>query len=137
MNPQEFGSYQVLAHTTFYCRRNETILPSPRCDRRYAAALPRQLLIRGFLLNNRDDLIQRYKDKVAFCPARGTTPDQLSDGIPMFLNQLTRTLGAEDEGDAAGGLQISGPLGGDASALSEMGVPQPFMAANCSGSATR
>ena len=76
----------------------------------------------GFLLNNRDNLVQRCKDKVALRPARGATPDQLSHGIPMFLDQLTRTLGAEEEGNAASGLQISGPSGGDALALSEMGV---------------
>ena len=78
--------------------------------------------MRGFLLNNRDELIQRCKDKVALRPARGATREQLSNGIPMFLDQLTRTLAAEDDGDAAGGLRISGPSGGDAAALSEMGV---------------
>lgn len=82
--------------------------------------------MRGFLLNHRDDLIQRCKDKVALRPSRGATSDQLSHGIPLFLDQLTRTLGAEDEVDAAGGVHISGPSGGDASALSEMGV-----SANC------
>lgn len=78
--------------------------------------------MRGFLLNNRDQLIQRCKDKVALRPSRGATREQLLNGIPMFLDQLTRTLAAEDDGDAAGGLRISGPSGGDASALSEMGV---------------
>lgn len=78
--------------------------------------------MRGFLLNNRDELIQRCKDKVALRPSRGATREQLLNGIPMFLDQLTRTLAAEDDGDAAGGLRISGPSGGDAAALSEMGV---------------
>ncbi|MEY8175044.1 sensor histidine kinase [Burkholderia multivorans] len=78
--------------------------------------------MRSFLLNNRDELIQRCKDKVALRPSRGATREQLLNGIPMFLDQLTRTLAAEDDGDAAGGLRISGPSGGDASALSEMGV---------------
>ena len=78
--------------------------------------------MRGFLLNNRDELIQRCKDKVALRPARGATPKQLAHGVPMFLDQLTRTLAAEGEGNAAGGLLISGPSGGDATALSEMGV---------------
>jgi signal transduction histidine kinase len=78
--------------------------------------------MRGFLLNNRDELIQRCKNKVALRPSRGATREQLSHGVPMFLDQLTRTLAAEDDGDAAGGLLISGPSGGDASALSEMGV---------------
>ena len=78
--------------------------------------------MRGFLLNNRDELIQRCKAKVALRPARGATREQLAHGVPMFLDQLTRTLAAEGEGDAAGGLLISGPSGGGAAALSEMGV---------------
>ena len=78
--------------------------------------------MRSFLLNNRDNLIQRCKDKVALRPSRGATPDQLSHGIPLFIDQLTRTFDAEDQGDDVGGRQISGPSGGDASALSEMGV---------------
>lgn len=78
--------------------------------------------MRGFLLNNRDELIQRCKDKVALRPSRGATREQLAHGVPLFLDQLTRTLEAEGDGDAAGGLRISGPPGGDATALSEMGV---------------
>lgn len=78
--------------------------------------------MRSFLLNNHDELVQRCKAKVAQRPSRGATPDQLSHGVPMFLQQLARTLEAEDQGDRAGGFEISGPSGGDASALSEMGV---------------
>ncbi|MFZ3119430.1 MAG: HAMP domain-containing sensor histidine kinase [Variovorax sp.] len=78
--------------------------------------------MRSFLLNNRDELIRRCKDKVALRPSRDATLEQLSHGVPMFLDQLIRTLEAEDGGDTAGGLRISGPSGGDASALSEMGV---------------
>ena len=78
--------------------------------------------MRGFLLNNRDELIQRCKDKVGLRPSRGATREQLAHGVPMFLDQLTRTLAAEGDGDAAGGLLISGPSGGDGTALSEMGV---------------
>lgn len=82
----------------------------------------RAIDMRSFLLNNRHELIQRCKDKVAMRPLRGATSDQLSHGVPMFLEQLTRTLAAEEHGDVIGGLEISGPSGGDASALSEMGV---------------
>ncbi|MCM5682294.1 HAMP domain-containing histidine kinase [Schlegelella sp. S2-27] len=78
--------------------------------------------MRGFLLNNRAELIQRCKDKVARRPSRGATRAQLAHGIPMFLDQLTRTLEAEGQGDVAGGLRISGPPGGDAAALSEVGI---------------
>jgi signal transduction histidine kinase len=78
--------------------------------------------MRSFLLNNRDELIQRCKAKVAQRPSRDATLEQLSHGIPMFLDQLTRTLKAEDGGDSAGGMRISGASGGQGSALSEMGV---------------
>ncbi|WAC71017.1 HAMP domain-containing sensor histidine kinase [Roseateles sp. SL47] len=78
--------------------------------------------MRGFLLNNRDELIQRCKDKVALRPSRGATREQLNHGIPLFLDQLARTLAAEEDGDGPGGMMISGPAGGDASALSEMGL---------------
>jgi signal transduction histidine kinase len=40
----------------------------------------------------------------------------------MFLEQLTMTLRAEEEGDAAEGTRISGPAGGDVRALSQIGV---------------
>jgi signal transduction histidine kinase len=75
-----------------------------------------------FLSTHRDELIERCKTKVAQRPHRAATPRQLAHGIPMFLGQLTRTLLAEDEGDLVKGEQISGPAGGDHSALSQIGV---------------
>lgn len=76
----------------------------------------------NFLSNNRNELIARCKAKVAQRPQRAVTPPQLANGIPMFLDQLTRTLLAEQEGDRAKGVHISGPAGGDAAALSQIGV---------------
>lgn len=75
-----------------------------------------------FLSNNRDELIARCKGKVAQRPHRAATDLQLVHGIPMFLDQLTRTLVAEDEEESDLSTQISGPSGGDALALSEIGV---------------
>jgi signal transduction histidine kinase len=75
-----------------------------------------------FLLTHRDELIARCKAKVAERPHRGATPEQLRNGVPLFLEQLTRTLQAEEEGEAWESLRISGASGGDASELSEMGV---------------
>ena len=40
----------------------------------------------------------------------------------MFLDQLARTLEAEDGGDNVGGIRISGASGGEGSALSEIGI---------------
>ena len=84
--------------------------------------LPPLPTLHAFLLNNRDELIARCKHKVAQRPRRAATNEQLANGIPLFLDQLTRTLGAEEADEVAESLRISGPSGGDSLALSEMGV---------------
>lgn len=76
----------------------------------------------SFLSNHRAELIDRCKAKVAQRPHRAATPQQLANGVPIFLDQLTRTLQAEEEGDMVEGVRISGPAGGDRSALSQIGV---------------
>jgi signal transduction histidine kinase len=75
-----------------------------------------------FLTNNRDELIARCKAKVAERPRRAATTEQLRNGIPLFIEQLTRTLQAEEDGEAWQSLKISGASGGDAASLSEIGV---------------
>ncbi len=75
-----------------------------------------------FLSNNRDELIERCKAKVAKRRHRSATYDQLRDGVPLFLEQLTRTLIVEEEGINDVAVLISGPSGGDVLALSEIGV---------------
>jgi signal transduction histidine kinase len=74
-----------------------------------------------FLINNRDELIARCKQKVAQRPHRAATRQQLVNGIPIFLEQLTRTLQAEERGAAAEGERISGASGG-VGASSEIGI---------------
>jgi signal transduction histidine kinase len=76
----------------------------------------------AFLSNHRDELIARCKAKVAQRPKRAATAAQLANGVPLFLEQLTKTLEAEEQGDAGKSLRISGTAGGDATALSEIGV---------------
>jgi len=76
----------------------------------------------SFLRHNRDELIERCKQKVAQRPKRAATAKQLSNGIPLFLDQLMRTLEAEQADQGAESIRISGPSGGDAHGLSEMGV---------------
>lgn len=75
-----------------------------------------------FLANNRDELITRCKAKVALRPKRAATDAQLSNGVPLFLEQLERTLEAEDAGHMDESLRISGASGGDTHLLSEMGM---------------
>ena len=76
----------------------------------------------AFLSNNRDELIARCKAKVAQRPRRAATAEQLANGVPLFLEQLTKTLEAELQGDTGRSLRISGASGGDATAMSEIGV---------------
>ena len=75
-----------------------------------------------FLSNNRDELISRCKAKIAQRRRRAATAAQLANGIPMFLAQLIQTLEAQDNGEVDESFRISGAAGGDAAALSEMGL---------------
>lgn len=79
-------------------------------------------MMHSFLANNRDELIKRCKFKVAKRDRRAFTAEQLKDGIPLFLDQLTRTLQADQAGLAGDSLKISGASGGDATTVSEIGV---------------
>ncbi|MEJ8814389.1 HAMP domain-containing sensor histidine kinase [Variovorax ureilyticus] len=75
-----------------------------------------------FLFNNREELIARCKTKVAQRPRRAATEAQLANGVPLFLDQLMRTLEAQEDGNVSESFRISGAAGGDASDLSEMGL---------------
>ena len=79
-----------------------------------------------FLANHRAELIESCKQKVALRPQREATPEQLRNGVPVFIEQLIRTLEAEEKGKGAESLRISGGSGGepaaDTGALTEMGV---------------
>jgi signal transduction histidine kinase len=76
----------------------------------------------SFLANNRDELVARCKTKVAGRPKRHATEEQLKNGIPLFLEQLRRTLQAEEADEDAASLAISGASGGDVLSISEVGV---------------
>jgi len=80
------------------------------------------MMMHTFLTNNRDELIGRCKAKVAARPKRAASEAQLSNGVPMFLSQLIRTLQAEDAGEHDQSVDISGSSGGDGLALSEIGI---------------
>lgn len=79
-------------------------------------------MMHKFISNNRSELIERCKSKVALRPRRAATVAQLGNGIPLFLEQLQRTLEAEESDNDAQSVMISGAAGGMASSLSEMGV---------------
>jgi signal transduction histidine kinase len=79
------------------------------------------LMMHAFLANNRDELARRCRAKVAARAGRSATEAQLTNGVPLFLNQLIHTLEIEQTDHPLDSRRISGPTGGDAS-LSEVSV---------------
>jgi signal transduction histidine kinase len=75
-----------------------------------------------FLASNRDELIARCTAKVAQRSSRAATRAQLANGVPLFLDQLIKTLEAEDEGNAADSQKISGASRAGSAARSEMAI---------------
>jgi signal transduction histidine kinase len=74
-----------------------------------------------FLSNNRDELATRCRQKVALRPGRSATAEQLKNGVPMFLEQLIRTLVIEQSSSPMESRRISGHAGGGLT-ISEMGT---------------
>jgi signal transduction histidine kinase len=80
------------------------------------------LMMHKFIENNRAELIARCKAKVAQRPQRAATEEQLKNGVPLFLEQLRRTLEAEEDQEAIQSRRISGTSGNSQAEVSEMGV---------------
>jgi hypothetical protein len=80
------------------------------------------MMMSRFLLDHREELIERCRAKVARRPMRQPTALQLTNGVPLFIDQLQRTLEAEERQQTVESLRISGAAGGDAQAVSEMGL---------------
>lgn len=78
-------------------------------------------MLHEFLSNNRDELTTRCRVKVGNRPGRSATEAQLHNGIPLFLDQLIRTLRVEQTPERHTSERISGPAGGGV-ALSEVSV---------------
>jgi signal transduction histidine kinase len=78
-------------------------------------------MMHHFLSTNRDELEQRCRIKVGEREGRAATEAQLKDGIPLFLDQLIRTLQIEQTQTPLESRRISGPDGGEP-ALSEVSV---------------
>ncbi|WP_187367212.1 sensor histidine kinase [Massilia mucilaginosa] len=78
-------------------------------------------MLHEFLSNHRDELAARCRTKVGNRPGRSATEAQLQNGIPMFLDQLIRTLRVEQSPEPHLSELISGPAGGGV-ALSEVSV---------------
>jgi signal transduction histidine kinase len=65
-------------------------------------------MLHEFLTSNSDDLIVRCRAKVAKRPIPPPTAAELTYGIPIFLNQIIKTLRLEETSDTAGSTRVSG-----------------------------
>src|SRR5277367_3422508 len=78
-------------------------------------------MLHEFLTDNRADLIERCRIKVAKRLAPKVTDAELTHGIPAFLNQLIKTLQVEQTSEPMRSREVSGPSGGGP-AVSEIGA---------------
>src|SRR5471030_1059096 len=78
-------------------------------------------MMHNFLANNRSELTERCKAKVAQRPLRAATDKQLQNGVPLFLEQLIKTLRIEQTSNPMDSREISGPSDGETT-RSEVGT---------------
>src|SRR5579862_7460367 len=78
-------------------------------------------MLHEFLANHRADLIERCRSKVARRPSPTATDAELEHGIPLFLDQLIKTLRVEQTSEPMRSRRVSGPAGGGP-AMSEIGT---------------
>ena len=78
-------------------------------------------MLHEFLTSNHADLIERCRLKVVRRSAPRVTTAELTHGIPLFLDQLIKTLQVEQTSDPMRSRKVSGPAGGGP-VLSEMGA---------------
>jgi hypothetical protein len=79
-------------------------------------------MMHEFLTENRGEFIERCRTKVARRPAPRATEAELDHGITLFLDQIIKTLKAEESAEPTESRRMSGPSGGADAILSEMGV---------------
>jgi len=79
-------------------------------------------VLHEFLTTQRATLIDRCRLKVAQRPVPAPTDAELEHGIPLFLEQLIKTLRVEQTSEPMRSREISGPSGGGTPVLSEMGA---------------
>ena len=78
-------------------------------------------MMHEFLTAYRDDLIERCRVKVLQRASPKATEVELDQGIPLFLDQLIKTLKMEQGSHPMQSRAVSGPSGGGKPSLSEIG----------------
>jgi signal transduction histidine kinase len=79
-------------------------------------------MMHEFLTENRGELIERCRMKVAQRPAPKATTEELDHGITLFLDQIIKTLKAEESAQGGESQRLSGSASGVDAVLSEMGI---------------
>ena len=79
-------------------------------------------MLHEFLSENRAELIERCSLKVAQRPSPKPTHAELQYGIPLFLDQLVKTLRIERTAEPMRSREVSGPSGGGSALPSEIGL---------------
>jgi signal transduction histidine kinase len=75
-----------------------------------------------FLRDHRSRLIERCRTTAVRRAAPKPGDGPLAHGIPLFLDQIIKTLEVEQSSDPMQSRKVSGPSGGGKSALSEIGI---------------
>lgn len=78
-------------------------------------------MLHEFLSRNRLELIERCRTKVVKRRSPKTTAEQIEFGIPLFLDQLIKTLTMEQSDHPMRSRKVSGPSGGGKPVTSEIG----------------
>jgi signal transduction histidine kinase len=79
-------------------------------------------VLHEFLTTHHTDLIARCRSKVLKRRAPKATDAELEHGIPLFLDQLIKTLRVEQSSTPLQSRRVSGPSDGEGSATSEIGA---------------
>ncbi|TLD69386.1 HAMP domain-containing histidine kinase [Phragmitibacter flavus] len=77
-------------------------------------------MLHVFLTNQRAELIERCRAKVAKRASPEATADEMDHGVPFFLDQLIKTLKVEQTDKPMESRKVSGASGGGKPALSEL-----------------
>ena len=120
----------ALAGILFFLRAALMATTLRRCARHRPFALPPSekflLMMHEFLTENRGELIERCRRKVAQRTSPKATEAELDHGITLFLDQIIKTLKAEELAQplaqSAESRRMSGPSGGVDAVCSEMGA---------------
>ena len=78
-------------------------------------------MMHNFLDDCRAEIIARCTKKMSLRAAHAASPQQLEHGVPLFLDQLVKTLRLEQRATPLDGREVSGPAGG-ALTMSEVGI---------------